>query len=101
MVTRSNLEPTSTVDVLSPSGQTISVSVEGVPPSTTSNAVSPLGRGRIDPAASVLDFGHTPLPIPDSAASASKSLEVLRGLTEFEILELLGKLLEQVPVSNS
>jgi hypothetical protein len=53
-VTRSILEPTSTpVDVLSPSGQTVSVSVEGVPPSTTSNAVSPLGRGRTDLAASL------------------------------------------------
>jgi hypothetical protein len=66
MVTRSILEPTSTpVDVLSPSGQTISVSVEGVPPSTTSNAISPLARGRTDPAASVPDCGQTPLPIPD------------------------------------
>jgi hypothetical protein len=73
------------------------VSVEGVPPSTTSNAVSLLGKGRTDPAASVPDFGQTPLPIPDSAALVSKSLEVLRGLTESEIFKLLGQLQEQVP----
>jgi hypothetical protein len=34
--------------------------------------------------ASVPDCGQTPLPIPDSAASASKSREVFRGLTETE-----------------
>jgi hypothetical protein len=71
----------------------ISLSVEGVPPSTTSNAVSPLGNGmngRTDPAAPVSDFGQTPLPIPD--CFASKSLEVLRGLTESEMFKLLGQL---------
>jgi hypothetical protein len=37
------------------------------------------------------------MPIPDSAASTSQSLEVLRGLTESEIFKLLGELQEQVP----
>jgi hypothetical protein len=95
VVIRSILGPTTTsVDVLSPSRQTISLSVEWVPPPTTSNVVSLLGKGRTDPAASVPDCGQTdpaaavpdcgqtPLPIPDSAASARKRLEVLRGLTE-------------------
>jgi hypothetical protein len=69
----------------------------GVPPSTTSNAISPVGKGKTDPVASVPDFGQTPLPIPDSVASAGKSLKVLRGLTESEIFKLRGQLREQVP----
>jgi hypothetical protein len=94
-VTRSILEPTSTpVDVASPSGQTIRVTVDGVTPSATSNVVPPLVKGAADPPVSAPDFGQTPLTIPDSAASASKSLEVLKGLSELEILKLLGQLQE-------
>jgi hypothetical protein len=66
MVIRSILEPTSTlVDVLSPSGQTIRVSVEGFQPSATSNVDPPLVKGAADPAVSAYDFGQTPLTIPD------------------------------------
>jgi hypothetical protein len=91
-MTRSILEPTSTlVDVVSPSGQTISVSVEGIPHSVTYNAISPLAREADDPAVSAPDFGQTPLTITDSAASTSMSLEVL------EIIKLLGQLQEQFP----
>jgi hypothetical protein len=37
------------------------------------------------------------LTIPDSATSVDRNLEVLRGLSEPELLRLLGKLQEPVP----
>jgi hypothetical protein len=56
MVTRSILEPISTlVDVVSPDGKTLSVSVEGIPPSTAPKIVLPSGKGIPDPAASAPD----------------------------------------------
>jgi hypothetical protein len=81
IVTKSILGPSSTpVDVVSPSGQTISVSVEGVLPSTISNVVCLLSNGAADPAVSAPDVSQIPLTNPDSAAPASKCLEVFRGL---------------------
>jgi hypothetical protein len=68
--------PTS-VDVVSPGGQTISVSVEGVPPSTIPDVVCPLAKGVTNPAVSVPDASPLPLTNPDSAASAGRNLEVL------------------------
>jgi hypothetical protein len=48
-LTKSILGPKSTsVDVVSPGGQTISVSVEGVSPSTTPDVVCPLAKGVVD-----------------------------------------------------
>jgi hypothetical protein len=98
ILTRSILGPSSTpVDIVSPSRQTISVSVEGIPPSTIPNVVSPLAREVADPAVSAPDFGQTPLTNVESAAPAGKNLKVLRGLSELEILKLLEQLQEQVP----
>jgi hypothetical protein len=61
--------PTS-VDIVSPGGQTISVSVEGVPPSTIPDVVCPPAKGVTDPAVSVPDASQLPLTKPDYAASA-------------------------------
>jgi hypothetical protein len=98
IVTRSILGPLSTsVDVVSPCGQTVSISVEGVPPSTILNVVCPLAKGAADPAVSAPDIIHIPLTSPDSAAPASKNLEVSRGLSELDLLKLLEQLHEQVP----
>jgi hypothetical protein len=98
IVTRSILGPLSTsVDVVSPSGQTISVSVEGVPPSTIPNVVCPLAKGAADPSVLAPDVSQTPLTNPDSAAPASKNMEIFRGLTELELIKLLEQLQEQVP----
>jgi hypothetical protein len=89
------------VDVVSPSGQTVGVSVEGVPPSTIPNVVCPLAKGAADPAVSAPDVGQIPLTNPDSAAPASKNLEVFRGLSELELLKLLEQLQEQVPAPST
>jgi hypothetical protein len=43
-----------------------------------------------DPA--VPDVSQFPLTNPDSAASAERNLEVLRGLSELELIKLLGQL---------
>jgi hypothetical protein len=75
------------VDVVSPSGQTVSVSVEGVPPSTIPDVVCPLVKGAADPTVSVPDASPIPLTNPDSAATASKNLEVFRGLSELDFLK--------------
>jgi hypothetical protein len=69
---------------VSPGGQTISVSVEGVPPSTIPDVVCPPAKGVSDPAVLVPDASQLPLTNPDSAASADRNLEVLIGLSEFE-----------------
>jgi hypothetical protein len=102
MLTRSILGPSSTpVDIVSPSGQTISVSVEGIPPCLIPNVVSPLARGAADPSVSAPDFGQTPLTNPESAVPAGKNLVVFRGLSEFEILKLLEHAVqEQVPARH-
>jgi hypothetical protein len=84
------------VDVVSPNGQTISVSVEGIPPSTIPDVVCPLVKGVADPAVSAPDVSQIPLTNPDSAAPASKNLEVFRGLSELDLLKLLEQLQEQV-----
>jgi hypothetical protein len=76
------LGPKSTsVDVVSPGEQTISVSVEGIPPSTMLDVVCPLDKGVADPAVSAPDASQLPLTSPDSAAPAGRNLEVLRGLS--------------------
>jgi hypothetical protein len=80
------LGPKSTLVDMVPGGQTIRVSVEGVPPSTISDVVCPPVKGVTDPAASVPDASHPPLTIPDSATSVDRNLEVLRGLSEPELL---------------
>jgi hypothetical protein len=81
ILTRSILGPVSTsVDVVSPCGQTIGVYVEGVPPSTIPDVVCPLVKGAADPAVLVSDASQFPLTNPDSAAPASKNLEVFRAL---------------------
>jgi hypothetical protein len=76
------------------------VSVEGVPPSTIPDVVCPPAKVVTDPAVSVPDASQLPLTNPDSAASAERNLEVLRGLSELELLKLIGQLQEQgsVPV---
>jgi hypothetical protein len=71
--------------------------MEGIPPSTIPNVVSPLARGVADPALSAPDFGQTPLTNPKSAAPASKNLVVFRGLSELEVIKLFEHLQEQVP----
>jgi hypothetical protein len=73
-------------------GQTLRVSVEGIPPSTIPNIVCPPVKGVTDPAASVTDASQPPLTIPDSATSVDRNLEVLRGLSEPDLLRLLEKL---------
>jgi hypothetical protein len=66
------LGPLSTsLDVVSPSGQTVCMSVEGVPPSTIPNVVFPLAKGAADPAVSAPVVSQIPLTNPDSAAPAS------------------------------
>jgi hypothetical protein len=96
ILTKSILGPKPTsVDVVSPGGQTISVSVEGVPPSTIPDVVCPLAKEVTDPSVSVPDASRLPLTNPDSAASAGRNLEVIRGLSELELLKLLGQLQEQ------
>jgi hypothetical protein len=93
---KSILGPKSTpVDVVSPGGQTIRVSVEGVPPSTILDVVCPPVKGVTNPAASVPDASRPPLTILDSATSVDRNLEVCRGLLELELLKLLGQLQEQ------
>jgi hypothetical protein len=104
ILTRSILGPVSTsVDVVSPSGQTVCVSVEGVPPSTIPDVVCPLVNGAADPAVSVPDANQFPLTNPDSAAPSYKNLEVFRGLSELDFLKLLEHLHEQgsAPVLSS
>jgi hypothetical protein len=71
--------------------------VEGIPPSTIPIVVCPLANGAADPTVSVPDISQIPLTNPDSAAQASKNLEVFRGLSELELLKLLEQLPEQVP----
>jgi uncharacterized protein YcgL (UPF0745 family) len=68
---------------------------EGVPPSRIPDVVCPPAKGVTDPAASVPDAIRLPLTNPDSAASADRNLELLRGLSELEILKLLEQLHEQ------
>jgi hypothetical protein len=79
------------------------VSVEGVPPSKIPDVVCPLVKGAADPAVSVPDASQSPLTNPDSAAPASKNLEVFRGLSELDFLKLLEQLHEQgsAPVLSS
>jgi hypothetical protein len=67
---------------VSPGGQTISMSVEGVPPSMIPDVVCPPANGVTDPAVSIPDASQLPLTNPDSVASAGRNLEVLRGLSE-------------------
>jgi hypothetical protein len=88
---------------VSPGGQTVSVSVEGVPPSTIPDVVCPLAKGVADPAVSAPDASQLPLTNPDSAAPAGRNLDVLRGLSELDLLKLLGQLHEQgsAPVLSS
>jgi hypothetical protein len=65
------------VDVVSPSGQTVGVSVEGIPPSTIPDVVCPLAKGVADPAVSAPDASRLPLTNTDSAAlQAGRNLEV-------------------------
>jgi hypothetical protein len=85
----------SLVDIESPSGQTVSVSVEGVPPSTIPDVVCPLVKGAADPTLSVPDASQFPLTNPDSAAPACKNLEVFRGLSELDFIKLLEQRHEQ------
>jgi hypothetical protein len=104
IVTRSILGPRSTsVDVVLPSGQTVGVSVEGVPPYTIPDVVCPLAKGVADPAVSAPDASQLPLTNPDSVATADRNLEVFRGLSELDLLKLLGQLHEQgyAPVLSS
>jgi hypothetical protein len=65
------------------------MSVEGVPPSTIPN-FCPLAKGVADPAVSAPDVSLIPLTNPDSAAPASKNLELFRGLSEIEQLHEQG-----------
>jgi hypothetical protein len=74
----------------------LSVSVEGLPPSIATKTVSPSGLGVADPAVSAPGCSQAPSPIPDSAAPASQSLEVLIGLSDLDILKLLEQLQGQV-----
>jgi hypothetical protein len=82
-------KPTS-IDVVSPGGQTVGVSVEGVPPSTAPDVACPPAKGVTDPATSVSDANRPPLTKPDSAAPAERNLEVLRGLSELDLIKVLG-----------
>jgi hypothetical protein len=49
----------------------------------------PPAKAVTDPALSVPDASQLPLTNPDSAASAERNLEVLRGLSELELIKLL------------
>jgi hypothetical protein len=49
------------------------------------NVVCPLVKGVADPAVSAPDASQIPLTNPDSAAPASKNLEVFRGLSELDM----------------
>jgi hypothetical protein len=67
------------------------------------DVVCPLANGVAYPAVSVPDASQLPLTNPDSTASAGRNLEVLRGLSELDLLKLLGQLQEQdsAPVLSS
>jgi hypothetical protein len=58
------------------------------------DVVCPPANGVTDPAASVPDERHFPLTNPDSTAPAERNLEVFRGLSELELIKLLGQLQE-------
>jgi hypothetical protein len=61
------------------------------------DVVCPLAKGVADPAVSAPDASQIPLTNPDSAAPATKNLEVFRGLSELDLLKLLEQLHLQGP----